>query len=539
VVNGPWKTDVSPGAGPRWWLVAVEVVLVFGVFCLHGAWPVPDVNEPYYLGKVIHFWNPDWIPEDTFLDSADTHKVFYFSFGWLSLLFAPLWLAWIGRLVTWALLAWAWRRLSFAFIPLRWYSILTAALFVCLLERFHMAGEWVIGGVEAKGFAYVLVLLGLEALVRNRWKQVWLLFGGAAAFHVLVGGWSVVAAGIAWLLLGRDRPALRSIWPAVLGGFVLSLPGLLPSLTLTWGVEREIVSGAHQIYVFERLAHHLIPGRFPAGFIDRFLLLLVLLGLLERITPVDARRRRLRAFVGGALAIAGVGFGISLLEGASRPLVAGLLRFYWFRLSDVVVPLAVALVGTRYVIHALAGDRRKGRRALAVAVLIAVLHVGGYALQRAVPAVPRADQVYNDSDRAVQVYRYAVWRDACAWIAESGEIPRDARFLTPKTSQTFKWYAGRSEVVTWKDVPQDARSIVEWWDALHAIHATRSPYGGYRWHNSLAESLATKGTERMKQLGETYQADYVLTVRWPRLPLPVVYENRGYVIYRLRDADSP
>ena len=538
-MNGPRKTDVSSGTGPRWWLAAVEVALVFVVFFLHGAWPVPDVNEPYYLGKAIHFWNLDWIPEDTFLDSADTHKVFYFTFGWLSLWLAPLWLAWTGRLVTWALLAWAWRRLSFAFIPLRWFSILTAGLFVCLLERFHMAGEWVVGGVEAKGFAYVLVFLGLEAVVRNRWNRAWLLFGGAAAFHVLVGGWSVVAAGIGWLVLGPRRPTLRSMGPALAGGFVLSLPALIPCLRLTCGVDPQIVSRAHEIYVFERLAHHLVPRSFPPTFVDRFLLLLVLLLVLEWITPVDARRRRLRAFVVGALAIAGVGLGISLLEGASRTLVAGLLRFYWFRLSDVAVPLAVALVGTRYVIHSLARDRLKGRWALAVAILIAVLHVGGYAAKRAVPAVPRADQVDNGGDGASQVYGYAVWRDACAWIAESGEIPRDARFLTPKTSQTFKWYAGRSEVVTWKDVPQDARSLVEWWDALHAIYATPNPYGGYRWHNSLAESLAMKGPERMKQLGETYQADYVLTVRWPRLPLPVVYENRGYVIYRLRNTGPP
>jgi len=512
---------------------------VFGVFFLQGAWPVPDVNEPYYLGKAIHFWNPDWIPEDTFLDSADTHEVFYFTFGWLSLLLAPLWVAWAGRLATWALLAWAWRRLSFAFLPLRWFSILTAALFVCLLERFHMAGEWVVGGVEAKGFAYVLVFLGLEAVVRNRWNRAWLLFGGASAFHVLVGGWSVVAAAVGWLVLRPRGHTLRSMGPALAGGFVLSLPALIPCLRLTWGVDPDIVRRAHEIYVFDRLAHHLVPRSFPPGFVDRFLLLLVLLGLLEAITPVDARRRRLRAFVVGVLAIAGVGLGISLLEGASRTLVAGLLRFYWFRLSDVVVPLAVALVGTRYAVHTLVADRRKGRWALAVAVLIAGLHVGGYAAKRVFPAVPRADRVHEGADRAVQVYRYAVWRDACAWIAESGRIPRDARFLTPKTSQTFKWYAGRSEVLTWKDVPQDARSIVEWWEALHAIYATPSPYGGYRWHNSLAESLAFKGPERMRQLAQTYQADYVLTVRWPRLPLPVVYENRGYVIYRLRDADPP
>ena len=118
---------------------------------------MPDVNEPYYLGKAIHYWNPDWLRGDFFMESSDTHKVFYFAFGWLSLCMSPVALAWTGRILTWLLLAWAWRRLSVAILPRPWYSILSAALLACLMDRCHMAGEWVIGGVEAKGFAYVLV----------------------------------------------------------------------------------------------------------------------------------------------------------------------------------------------------------------------------------------------------------------------------------------------------------------------------------------------------------------------------------------------
>ena len=91
----------------RWGWVAWEVGLVFVVFFLQGASPVPEVNEPYYLGKAIHFWNPEWVPNDFFLNSADTHQVFYFTFGWLALWLPPLVLAWVGRLVTWGLLAWA------------------------------------------------------------------------------------------------------------------------------------------------------------------------------------------------------------------------------------------------------------------------------------------------------------------------------------------------------------------------------------------------------------------------------------------------
>lgn len=529
------SNDPLPAA-PRRSLVVAEVALVFVVFFLQGAWPVPDVNEPYYLGKAIHFWNPDWIPSDTFLDSADTHKVFYFAFGWLSLWLAPTVLAWVGRLLTWGLLAWSWRRLSFALVPRTWFSVLSAALFVCLLERFHVAGEWVVGGVEAKGFAYVLVFLGLEALVLGRWNRVWLLFGAAAAFHVLVGGWSVVAAGIGWLFLRGNRPALGSMWPAVLGGLVLSLPGLLPSLTLTWGIDPDIVSRSHEIYVFERLAHHLVPGRLPTTFVDRFLLLVLLLVLLERITPADGARRRLRAFVLGALAIAGAGVAASLLECLNPALAAALLRFYWFRLSDVAVPLAVALVGTCYVVYELRTEPRWGKCVLLVTILVGVIHVGGYGVRRMAPSVPRADQI-NDRWSEFHLRRhYSAWRAACRWVSESGEVPSDARFLTPRMAQTFKWYAGRSEVVTRKDVPQDARSIVRWSDEMHDIYAWGNPEQGYRWYNSLAAALAVLSPDQLRRLADRYEADYVLTVRWPRLPLTVVYENQWYVIYQLRQA---
>ena len=526
--------DNPPAAEERRSPAVVEIALVFVVFFLQGAWPVPDVNEPYYLGKAIHFWNPDWIPSDTFLDSADTHKVFYFTFGWLSLWLAPTVLAWVGRLLTWGLLAWAWRRLSFSLVPQRWFSVLSAALFVCLLERFHMAGEWVIGGVEAKGFAYVLVFLGLEALVRNQWNRVWLLFGAAAAFHVLVGGWTVVAEGLAWLLLPRaGRPGLRAMWPAVLGGLVLSLPGLLPSLTLTWGIEPDVVSRSHEIYVFERLAHHLVPGGLPATFVDRFLLLVLLLVLLERNAPANAGRRRLRRFVVGTLVLAGAGTAIAWLEYFIPATAAALLRFYWFRLADVAVPMAVALVGICYLAYELRIEPRWGKGALAVAILVAVVHVGGYGLRRMAPAVPRADRISDRWSEAALDRHYSAWRAACRWIAESGEVPADARFFTPKMGRTFKWYAGRSEVVTWKDVPQDAQSIVDWWNDLHAVYATEIPSRGYRWHASLAEGFARSTPEQIRRLGANYGADYVLTVRWPRLPLAVVYENRGYVIYQL------
>jgi hypothetical protein len=122
-------------------LALAEVLLIFTVFFVHGGWPAPEVNETHYLAKARHYWDPTWCRNDFFLNSADAHQVFYWTFGWLSRLLPFEALAWTGRLLTWALLAWSWRKLSTTLLPLPLTSVLSAGLLVALIDRGHMAGE--------------------------------------------------------------------------------------------------------------------------------------------------------------------------------------------------------------------------------------------------------------------------------------------------------------------------------------------------------------------------------------------------------------
>jgi hypothetical protein len=508
----------------------LETVLVFAVFALQGATPVPEVNEPYYLGKAIHYWNPHWAGGDVFLNTADTHAMFYFTFGWLALWLSPTVLAWTGRVLTWALMAWAWRRLSWAVVPQRWLAVLTAALFVAGMHWGHMAGEWVIGGVEAKGFAYVLVFLGLEAMVANRWNRAWILLGAASAYHPLVGGWATVAAGVAWLLAGNNsgRTSLRSMWPALLAGLLLSLPGLIPALLVSKGADPDTLHKAHWIYVFGRLNHHLAPSSFPAWYVYRFLGMGALFFVLDRWAPGGAARVRLRGFVAGSLAIAALGMAINMLTAVDDFLAAGLLRFYWFRLSDVAVPLGVAMVGADLVRWCSVSSAAK-RLAAAVVVSLAVVHLGWCACQRCLPAIPRADRGTVD--------QFWAWRWACEWVAKSS-IPQDARFLTPVQCSTFKWYSGRGEVANWKELPQDSQSLVRWWDTLKEIYAPEGDIpSGFR-------SLAELDDAQLVRLGRKYGATYAIVERRvegpsPKRALPRVYHNRYYAIYQLGDSTEP
>ena len=180
----------------------VEIVLIFAVFAIQGAWPVPDVNEPHYLGKAIHFWNPDWLRGDFFMESPDTHKVFCSRFGWLSLWLSPVALAWTGRILT---LGSAGLGVAAAEFRRRAAAVVVGAhgRAVRLLDGTLPHGRRM-GHRRRRGQAIRLCVRASWASNRwcaNRWNRALLLFGAASAFHVMVGGWAAVAAGIAWFVV--------------------------------------------------------------------------------------------------------------------------------------------------------------------------------------------------------------------------------------------------------------------------------------------------------------------------------------------------
>lgn len=521
--------------------VWLEVGLIFVVFFLHAAWPVPDVNEAHYLSKALHFWDSSWCPGDFFLESNATHWTFYVTFGWLTLLFPLPVVAWIGRIVTWLLLAWSWRRLSWSILPARWWSIGTATLFVFLVEHFHMAGEWVVGGVEAKGFAFVLVFVGMERMVCRRWNATWIAFGAAAMFHVLVGGWAVVAGLIAWLIYlreGKDETdssehlrregwfvELRKMTPGLIVGGLLSLPGLLPAMMMGHGVSTETADFAHRLYVFIRLGHHLNPGTIPTEYVIRFaVLLLVWLGV-RHLSPKTAQSRLLHGFIAGSVTIAIVGFAIGLVGQNHPSLVASLLRFYWFRLSDIMVPLGVAIGAPSAFLAARHAQPRLVRAMTVAVVLLGIWHLGGYAMLRPFPIVGRYYSLQGDC---------FCWRQACEWVARSETIPEDAVFLTPRLNQTFRWYANRPEVANWKDIPQDPESLKAWWQRILDLHATGSLDPLERWY----PTLASQSPDQLRRLGRRYGASYVITVSRPPVDLPLEYGNGEFSVYRLDEEEG-
>ena len=541
--------DSTIGNDGSRWQPGREIALIFLIFFIDGGAAAPHVNETHYLTKAKHYWDAAYCPGDLFLDSADPHVAFYWSLGWLTKFLPLTAVAWIGRIAAWTLLAAGWQRLSTAVVSARWASVLSAALWVALLRdgNRNFAGEWVVGGIEAKCVAYGFFLFGMAALVRGDWRRPWIWFGAASAFHVLVGAWAVLAAMGVWLTEPRgERAATRVLLPGLVAGGLLALIGLIPSLALEWHTDPALNAEAARIYVYDRLPHHLAPLSLPpdevrwrltwlGGMVAAFAGLWLWLrrqvreanGLAAASIDSSAAAARIMRFAAFALAGAIAGLAIELALNHDRLAAARLLRYYWFRQVDVALPMALAIVGTGWVLATLQSSRMWARAAALAPLIGAAAFLGGMTFARWQSNLPPA---------IWQVENATGWQAACAWADE--HTPADAKFLVPRAGHSFKWYASRADVGTNKDVPQDAASVIEWRSRTRELFPTLDSVDD-RGRKILLDSPELLGTPRVLELARKYGASHVIARSSPALDLPVLFATpvdpgadvSGYTIY--------
>lgn len=509
-----------------------EVLFIVLVFFIATGDPTPSVNETHYICRLKHYWNPQWCTGDLFLESSDTQLVFIWLFGWLTRWFSLSATAWIGRIVAWVFLAWSWQRLSWRLVPRSLAAVLSAALFLALNNYAQLAGEWVVGGVEAKCFAYAFVLMALRELTDRRWSLVCLLLGAAIAFHPIVGGWAALVCATLWLIGGRHEQSVLTMLPGISAGSLLAIVGIAPALSLTWHEPADIVAEANRIYVFERLPHHLailsLPSDEVASRLIRHTAVLVALCLLGIALRRETQFRSIVRFAWGAAIIACIGLAIEL-SFLNQPLTAAkFLRYYWFRLTDFAVPMAVALLVT----SAISIGLQPRRRWAAPFLLVTLLFTGWYLEEACRPRIANlllGETPIPPADAKLTVY--PAWVDVCDWVA--AKTPPDALFLTPRLNQSFKWRTGRPEVVSRKDIPQDARGIVKWYGRLKDIYYTE--VGGIE---QPLDSIGILGTDRVRELAKKYHASYVLMDRGQLLSLPLAFWNEEYVVYRIENPSA-
>ena len=176
------------------WLVPILAWATILLFSAVAA-PVPGVNEPHYLCKARHFWQPDWCSQDFFLASPNAHTVFYATIGSLTRIASFEQSAWIGRILAMFVLAWGWTHCLSRGVFDQWSTLWCAWIFLALAACGNFSGEWLVGGVEGKVFAYGFLFRGIRRRTSPPlafYAAVW--FGiGVISFHPVVGIWGLLA----------------------------------------------------------------------------------------------------------------------------------------------------------------------------------------------------------------------------------------------------------------------------------------------------------------------------------------------------------
>ncbi len=500
--------------------------------------PVPAPNEPHYLAKAQHYWDKEFCPGDFFLDSANTHRVFYHTVGWATRFLTLAQTAIVGRIVALLLLAVGWTAFVSRLLPGRWGSLWSAAVFLAISATGNFSGEWIVGGVEAKVFSYAFVFFGLAFLFERRWIVAGLSTGLAISFHPVVGIWAVAAAVFAGAVRQfakrSDLPTLgepvsrgvaaKQIILATVALVVASLPGLIPALNVVGSAAPEVQFQADYIVVFYRLKHHLNPMDFTWRQYSGYAILWYLWLFVElRRQSIQRAEAWNRWFVFGAMFIAFAGLVVGLDErtGKEMPFYAErmkLMKFYPFRLADVMLPIACSITLVRLALTARAGEgdvganqSQRGSRfawLLCAACMIFALTVPS----RVLPSRPTAKAIARKDD----------WKEACRWISKNA--PADALFLTPHNSVAFKWYAQRAEYVALKDCPQDAAGIVEWNRRL----LDRADWGRRYFDNGYS-------AEALREFQQTTKVTHMLATRQLNVPLEPIHSNEHFRVYRLGD----
>jgi hypothetical protein len=501
--------------------------------------PIPGANEPHYLCKAKHYWQPEWCRRDFFLTSSNPHLMFYIAVGWLARWCSLDVIAILTRGAGYLLLAVGWTRFSRAFALTPRLSIVSVWLMLVINSSISLSGEWLVGGIESKVIAYACVLSGLADGLNRRWPLAGLQLGLAVAFHPLVGLWSVIAAGAGtfwseWRagriqyrspsvllpgLLGRGKQELRSKVSCVVGLVLFlatSMAGIVPAMSAVVGQAPKDSYTASFIQVFYRLSHHLDPMQFPwQGYAVYVLLLAV--GCYLSLHRIPQREYAwLRNFIIAASGIAFVGWlaGLGPRPHPEHMPLFGLrmtaLKFYPFRLADAVVPMFFVLTLVSWFSDRVRWSRRPHQTLRRFEIGVGVLLFGALAYGFGVGSAR-----YLPDDRETD------WLDVCRWA--KANTPADTLFITPNESWGFKWFAERAEYVAFKDCPQDPKSLIEWNNRL-------------RWLRRWADAGFADGrysAEEVIQVRDHTHAEFFISRELAKLEAPVVYANSTYTIYAM------
>ena len=474
------------------------LLILFSIYYLDF---IPNTNEENYLLLAKTFVNPGWINDPLLTSEYPGTRLLYqyiigsvikfFSFELVTVLFRTIFIV------------------LFSLVLNKIYKLLNICN-ICIFIHLGLlfinnqslfAGSWMFISIEAKGFAYVFVLLALYYLLRSNIYASILLLIVATYFHILVGFYSFIFFFLTIISLKKFLG--KEFFREFLKLFVY-LIAILPFIFyLKNSTQSELLyPSADWIYTYFRNPHHTALFQSRSYFFDSHFegILLSFLGLCFMIYLRLNHEHSDKEKVLSNFTILSISAVLLLVPVAYFDKEGILLKYYIYRINTVstfVLSLFIA-----YWIYKVFRERYKNLLNFSVLSLL-LYAIIPFLILRANSTI---DYISNQPLEKVCSYikENTGKNDVILSLIDNG-VNKNLNIIR-KTE--------RSNFVSYKFVPADMSKIHEWYFRV------------------LAKRKVEENIGALQDISKEYKIDYVLAAKRFDTPyLDLIYED-DYYLYK-------
>ncbi|MEP1094433.1 MAG: DUF6798 domain-containing protein [Cyclobacteriaceae bacterium] len=491
--------------------------------------PMIDYNEMAYIPHGYWLYSSSWLENDWSLAYSTLHL---YPFGYLSGFFVQQFgfipTIFVGRIVSYIFFSYSFLKLTKAFELDFSFTVACLTVFLLYFSEGMYAGEWIVGGLETKVFAYSLVLLSIAAILRDTVGSSFLYAGVALSLHPLVGGYHILClANVLLYKVFRHQMSFKTIlkksYLFLIGGF-WGIAGILIHLFEQNDVE--LSRQAWDILVQVRVPFHNLPKLYSQALF--FPMLFSIFNGVMLFFSKKLQVRELSVYILTTVFISGLGILIYLFGDQT------LLRFYFFRFGDSMQPLlTLAVLST--VISSLwsslskkVGQKKIVENMLVTATLAVVLSL--FLVKNSANLRSLRDNSFTSEEISKAS---SMDFELMKWIKK--ETNKNAVFIAPVSMETFFMDAQRSLFVSWKLAPYEVERIVEWYRRILLLNK--------------GEDLFAKNIDPKRELEKNYsrlteneilkiqrlypEITHIISPSTNELAFDEAYRTERFILYRL------
>lgn len=465
-------------------------------------------NELDVLPFAYQTYNPQWIPADWYLNLPITYRyLFSYCIGFFIHHLGFVTTTVIGRIISYFLFAFVSIKFTEALQKQNFTAInlLPIVLFFALFKSGLGAGEWLLGGLDTKVFAYISILTSLYYLHQNKLGKTLFFTGLALSFHLLIGAFHTLAIGLLLLfqVLQQQHSFKALVYriPFFFLGGPIGIYGIITQLATQ--AQSETNEG-WLTYVTLRVPFHTLPSEFATEFWLKLALFALLNVLFLRVKSLKKIATYNLVFIGLALVGTIAFYLINLVE---------FMRYYWFRMADALLPLLTCIALVSWIVNQYEATLlKRGTKRIAIAFSV------GISTAVLIPKIPeKAPEFIVNEDAEMSV-----------WVQQN--TPKNSVIITTPYYDYFYLNYQRPQFVSWKHAPQSNANMLEWHKRLKLLNK------GYELTDlqSVINNYKQISTADIQAIQKEFLVDYILVQKRVQLDFPVAYQSSKYKLYQLK-----